>query len=356
MLEYSYMVNALAQKIYNLIDADAVVTVQEDLRLYLTGFSSSFGVVIIDGKSAKFYTDSRYLEAAKRLSECGYEVYEYPRGTKLCGLLSGYKKIAVPVPRTYATEYLALKEAGFEITDSMPAFEQTMAVKSERELENIRLACKAADNAFTALLPEIKEGMTETEVAARLEYLMRSNGASGVSFDTICAFGANGSVPHHQTGFSKLKFGDAVLIDFGCKVNGYCSDCTRTFLFGDDNKHGNFKAAYGHVLKAHMLVKERLTAGMTGKEADAVARNYLKLHDLDKYFTHSLGHGIGVNIHEYPTLSPSGEAELKNGMVFSDEPGVYFEGDFGIRIEDTVTLIDGKVVSLTNTDKNLIIL
>lgn len=350
------MINNLAQKIFNCVNADAVVTTQEDLRFYLTGFLSSFGVVVIDGKSAKFYTDSRYLEAAKSIEKNGYEVYEYPRGTKLCVLLKGYKKLAVPVPKTYATEYLAFKDAGFEITDSMPAFEQSMAVKSGQELENIKLACKAADNAFIDLLPQIKEGMTETQVAALLEYLMRGYGASGVSFDTICAFGANGSVPHHRTGSTKLKFGDIVLIDFGCKVNGYCSDCTRTFLFGDDKKHENFKQSYAHVLKAHMLVKEQLTSGMTGKEADAIARDYLKLHGLDKYFTHSLGHGIGVNIHEFPVLSPNGTAELKDGMVFSDEPGVYFEGDFGIRIEDTVTLLDGKVVSLTNTDKNLIIL
>lgn len=348
--------NETAKKIYNSIGADAVVTTQEDLRFYLTGFSSSFGVIIIDGKSARFYTDKRYLEAAKQLSSMGYEVEEYPRGTKLSELLDGYRSIALAMPKTYATDYLALQSAGFQIIDSMPAFEQAMAVKSSAELENIQLACKAADSAFTHLLPQIKEGMTECEVAALLEYLMRGYGASGTSFDTICAFGANGSVPHHETGSRKLRFGDVVLIDFGCKVNGYCSDCTRTFLFGDDGKHEAFKQTYAHVLKAHMLVKERLTAGMTGKQGDAIARDYLKEHGLDKYFTHSLGHGIGVNIHEFPTLSPNGTASIVDGMVFSDEPGVYFEGDFGIRIEDTVTMQNGKVVSLTNTDKNLIIL
>ena len=198
--------------------------------------------------------------------------------------------------------------------------------------------------------------MSENDVAAELEYLMRKNGASGTSFLTIVAFGKNSSVPHHETCGDKLKFGDIILIDFGCKINGYCSDCTRTFLFGDDGKHGNFKTAYGHVLKAHMLVKEKLVAGVSGKVADGYARNYLKEYELDKFFTHTLGHGIGVNIHENPSLSPRSEEILVNNMVFSDEPGVYFTGKFGIRIEDTVMLSNGKVVSLTDSDKNLIIL
>ncbi|MGN0814059.1 MAG: M24 family metallopeptidase [Candidatus Coproplasma sp.] len=350
------MINLTAKKIYDSLESDAVLVTQEDLRFYLTGFESSFGVVIIDGNGAKYYTDSRYLEAAKKNAREGYEVLEYPKGVRISELLKGYKKIAIPLEKTFATEYLALKKAGFEIIDSAPSFQRAMAIKDQSELENIRLACQATDKAFYDLLPQIKEGMTENEVAATLEFLMRKHGASGTSFATICGFGANGSVPHHETGSTKLKFGDIVLIDFGCKIGGYCSDCTRTFLFGDDKKHEEFKTAYAHVLKAHNLVKERMTSGMTGRECDAIARDYLKEQGLDKYFTHSLGHGIGVNIHEYPNLSPASDHVMCDGMVFSDEPGVYFEGRFGIRIEDTVTLEDGKVISLTNSDKNLIIL
>ena len=198
--------------------------------------------------------------------------------------------------------------------------------------------------------------MTENEVAAILEFLMRKSGASGTSFDTIVGFGRNSSVPHHETGNSKLHFGDIILIDFGCKFNGYCSDCTRTFLFGDDKKHEDFKKVYSNVLKAHMLVKEQLKSGMTGREADAIARNYLKSCGLDELFTHSLGHGIGIDIHEFPYLSPKSEDKLVDEMVFSDEPGVYITGKYGIRIEDTVMLKGGKVVSLTDSDKKLIIL
>lgn len=349
--------NSRSEKIFSAVGADVLVTTQDDLRFYLTGFESSFGVVINDGKNAKFYTDSRYLEAAKKNTADGFEVLEYPRGTKLSQLLKDYKKIGVPMERISATEYLSFRDSGFELVDSMSAFRDSMAVKTEDELSRIKAACAATDRAFEELLPQIKEGMTENEVAALLEYLMRRNGASGTSFSTICGFGANASVPHHETGDAKLKFGDIILIDFGCKVGGYCSDCTRTFLFGDDKKHEDFKKAYAHVLEAHMLVKEKFMAGMTGKEGDAIARDCLAKYGLDKYFTHSLGHGIGINIHEYPNLSPnSDDKAFTDGMVFSDEPGVYFEGEFGIRIEDTVTLQGGRVVSLTDSNKDLIVL
>lgn len=340
-----------ANKIFGATDAQAAVTSQEDLRLYLTGFQSSFGYVVTDENGTSFYTDPRYLEGANlALSGKGIAVKEY---RSLEEILQSYKKIAVPLDRTLYPEYVKLKSFGVELVDSTAAFTQAMAVKEDYELESIGKACEITDRAFESLLPVVKEGMSENEIAAELEYLMRKYGASGTSFDTIVAFGEGSSVPHHETGSRKLKFGDIVLIDFGCKVSGYCSDCTRTFLFGDDGKHDDFKKAYARVFEAHMQVKQRLTAGMTGKQADAIARDYLANYGLDRYFTHSLGHGIGVNIHEYPRLSSRSDDELVNDMVFSDEPGVYFAGEFGIRIEDTVTLKDGKVISLTDSDKKL---
>ena len=345
------------RKIFSAVGADALVTTQEDYRFYLTGFSSSFGVVITDGSGTVFYTDKRYLEAAeKSLKPKGMAVEEYPKGVKLFELLSKYKTVGMPMDRLTAKEYLTFTESGLKIIDSAPSFKSAMSIKSAQEIENITLACKATDKAFTALLPQIKEGMSENEVAALLEYLMRKEGASGTSFETICAFGENGSVPHHETGNRKLKFGDIVLIDFGCKINGYCSDCTRTLLFGDDKKHEKFKDLYNKVLTAHMLVKENFTSGMKGKEGDAIARDFLAKYDLAKYFTHSLGHSLGINIHESPNLSPSEEGVFEDGMVFSDEPGVYIAGELGIRIEDTVTLSGGKVISLTDSDKKLLIL
>lgn len=351
------MVKNAINQVYKAAGAEALVVVQEDLRFYLTGFHSTFGVLVADGVKNVFYTDSRYLEAAeKALKGKEITVCEYPRGTRLVELLKAYKSIAVPLDRITADDYISFTDEGYKLYDSASSFKTAMAVKTEDEIRDISLACKAADKAYLDLLPQIKEGMSENDVAALLEYLMRKHGASGVSFETICAFGANASVPHHQTGMAKLKLGDEILLDFGCKVNGYCSDCTRTVLFGDDGKHGEFKQLYEKVLTAHMLVKERFTAGMTGKQGDAIARDYLKQHSLAQYFTHSLGHSLGINIHESPNLTPTDDTVFTDGMVFSDEPGIYIAGKLGIRIEDTVTLSGGKVVSLTDTDKKLTVL
>ena len=330
------------------------MTEAADLRKYLTGISTSFGYVVSDENGSVFYTDTRYLEGAANAlkgSEITVKKYE-----KLEDILKPYKQVAIPVGRTLYNDYLKLKSYGLDIVDSTPAFVSAMAVKEDYELALIERACSIADRALISLLDSIKEGMSENDVAAHLEYLMRKFGASGTSFETIVAFGKNSSVPHHETGMRKLKFGDVILIDYGCKYGGYCSDCTRTYLFGDDKKHEDFKKAYASVLQAHNLVKEEITCGMTGAEADAVAREYLKKHGLDKYFTHSLGHGIGINVHEFPMLSPKSRDVLLNGMVFSDEPGVYLEGEYGIRIEDSVTLDEGKAVSLTDTDRKLTVL
>lgn len=349
------MKNANASKIYAAAGAEAILTEQEDLRLYLTGFQSSFGYVVTDAKGTCFYTDPRYFEAAaERLKGSGIEVKLFEGNLE--NILKQYGQVAVPLDRTNYPFYKKLEGYGLEIKDCTPAFTEVMAVKECYELDFIRRACEITDRAFITLLERIKEGMTENEVAAELEYLMRKLGASGTSFDTIVGFGANSSVPHHETGNKKLAFGDVVLIDFGCKVGGYCSDCTRTLLFGDDKNHGDFKKAYECVLGAHMAVKENIKAGITGREADGYARDYLKNCGLDKYFTHSLGHGIGVNVHEFPRISPKSDDILKENMVFSDEPGVYFEGKFGIRIEDTVTINKGQVISLTDSDKKLTIL
>ena len=349
------MAHTNASKIYNLVGAEAVLTEAADLRKYLTGFSSSFGYVVSDKNGSTFYTDPRYLEAAENALK-GSEIAVKKFASTIVQLLSGYKQVAVPLDRIGYLDYKKLQDAGLEISDSSPAFTQAMSVKEKYEIDSIEKACEITDKAFTQLLGEIREGMTENDVAALLEYLMRKGGASGASFDTIVGFGENSSVPHHETGLRKLRFGDIILIDFGCKFEGYCSDCTRTFLFGDDKKHETFKKSYSHVLEAHMLVKEQLKSGMTGREADAIARDHLKKHGLDELFTHSLGHGIGINIHEFPRLSPKSEDKLVNGMVFSDEPGIYLAGEYGIRIEDTIMLKNDKVVSLTDSDKKLIIL
>ena len=342
-----------ADKIFKNCGAEKLLVTAPDLCFYLTGFFSSDGFVLADKDGVALCTDARYSEAAKKsLAGSGIQVKEggnYLQCAKA-------ESLAVVFPKMTASEYLSLSGVAGKLVDCSAVFDEAMSVKDADELAAIKKACEIADKAFADMLGAFKEGMTEHEAAAELEYRMRKFGASGPGFETIMAFGEDSSVPHHQTGSRKLKFGDIILMDFGCKRGGYCSDCTRTFLFGDDKKHGDFKKAYQVVLNAHMAAKEKITCGMTGAEADATARNVLKEAGLDKFFTHSLGHGIGINIHEFPRLSPKSGDILKDNMVFSDEPGVYFAGEYGIRIEDSVTLDRGKVISLTCSDKNLLVL
>lgn len=345
------------QRIFAQTGADALFLEQDFLRRYITGFYSTDGYVVYDGKTCTFVADLRYFEAAgDALKDSAIRVVEGSFDRAL-SLVAGCKTLGVPYPFVSRAACARLEERGFALTDCMPALREAMKVKSAFELDCIARACDMAEEGLLHTLPRIKEGMTERELAAVLEYEMRMQGADGTSFETIVAFGKGSSVPHHETGDTKLKFGDVVLIDFGCKTQGYCSDCTRTFLFGDDGRHEAFKKTYAAVLEAHERVKETLVSGMTGREADAIARDLFAAKGLDQYFTHSLGHGIGLQIHEYPVLAPRGEEVLTDGMVFSDEPGLYFAGEYGIRIEDSICLENGKVCSFMNkTAHGLLIL
>jgi len=353
------MIETNVKKLYREAGAEATYTTCEYMKQYLTGgFVTEGGFVLTDESGSTLYTDSRYIEEANKFfNGTDIKVALMSAENTPAKLLKNYKTVAIPFANTTVPEYEALEKIGCTLVDDSAAFKKVMAVKNDFEIASISRACEIAEDGFNNLLPDIKEGMTETEVAALLEYNMRKLGAYSTSFDTIVGFGANASIPHHVTDNTVLKFGDEILIDFGCRVNGYCSDITRTFLFGDDGNHQRFKELYNHVLAAHLLVQEKGYSGMTGKEADAIARDYLAAHGLSKYFTHSLGHGIGINIHEFPRLSPKSDDLLVEGMVFSDEPGVYFEGELGIRIEDSTHMYGGRITSFMHkTDKNLIIL
>ena len=352
------MVKTNGKKVLKQSGCEAVYTSCLYQLRYITGLEPEDGCAIVDETGTTLYTDMRYMEAAEKLIKGTDVTPVLYKKDEVLKRLACYKSVGISFDQTAHVEYLTLEKAGANLINIDDKLSAVMTVKNEWELENIAKACEIAEKAFLATLPEIKEGMTETEVAALLEYQMRKLGAEGLSFATIVAFGAHAAVPHHETGDTKLAFGDEILIDFGCKVNGYCSDITRTFLFGDDGKHEEFKKAYDCVLKAHQLAKEKIVAGMTGAEADAIAREYLKAQGYGELFTHSLGHGIGLNVHEFPSVSPKAtQTKLCDGMVFSDEPGVYKAGEYGIRIEDTVTLKDGKVKSFMSlTDRRLLIL
>ena len=344
----------------NFKNYDVALITDEKQRTYFLGFHSTAGYVLITKEKTYFVVDNRYLKAAeKALKPKGIEVVlgaDYSFLTRLAEE-KGYKTVAIDYGVVTLAGFEALKALGLAYTDASAEIRDLMSVKTEEEIKYIKKACDIAEKAWLDTLPFIKEGVTERQVANELEYNFKKRGASGTSFDTIVAFGKNAAVPHHETGDTRLKFGDEILIDFGCKTQGYCSDMTRTFLFGDDKNHEDFKKAYACVLAAQLKVLDELKAGMTGGEGDAIARNYLEAHGLGKLFTHSLGHGIGLKIHEFPSLRPGGAEVLTDKMVFSDEPGVYLAGSFGIRIEDTVTMLGGKAKTfMKKVSKELTIL
>ncbi|MBI4336831.1 MAG: aminopeptidase P family protein [Chloroflexi bacterium] len=207
-----------------------------------------------------------------------------------------------------------------------------------------------ADQAFQQVASAIQVGETERSVAWRLEKAMRELGAEGLSFDIIVAAGPNAALPHHHPSERPIGAGEPVVIDFGSRYEGYCSDTTRTICLGpaDDT----FRKVYDIVLGAQLTAIATVQAGMTAGQADSIARDIIKQAGYGDNFGHSLGHGIGLAVHEYPRVGPKAEAALEEGMVFTIEPGIYVPGWGGVRIEDTVVLEKGKVRSLNTSSKS----
>ena len=341
-----------------MINANEVYLItDEKQRLYYTGYQSTDGYLLLGQDFTCFVIDNRYYHAANALlSKKGVKVILGSDYTALQLVMQekGLDTLGIDFTKTSLADYNTFLGMGFKLKDIAQELKDAMMVKSPVDLKKIAKACKIAQTALKQTLPFIKEGVKEREVAAKLEYNMKMLGASGTSFETIVAFGKNSAIPHHVTGETVLEKDMPFLIDFGCIYQGFCSDMTRTFFYGKPSKE--FKDAYNAVLKAHMTAAENIKDGTDCITADNYARSVLAEVGLDKYFTHSLGHGIGVFIHEAPGLSPRGKGELKERMVFSIEPGVYFNDKFGIRIEDSVTIENGIVKSFMTYTKKLVTL
>jgi len=239
----------------------------------------------------------------------------------------------------------------FLALDPLPSLR---AVKDESELVKIRSALKITEQVFEEMLPLIRPGVTENELAAEIDYKQRQLGAEGSSFDTIVAFGPNSALPHARPGPSILETNQPVLMDFGCVFEGYASDMTRTVHVGEPTS--GFRNVYASVLSALEVVTDGARSGMSGLDVDALARQCLSEKDLDVHFKHSLGHGVGLDIHEWPTLSKRGVDILPDGCVVTFEPGVYLKNEFGIRIEDMAVLRPDSAHTLNSFTTDLIVL
>lgn len=243
---------------------------------------------------------------------------------------------------------------GYQFKPDSLHIDKCRMVKDGEELSRIARAEQIGDMAFHHILSVIKPGVTEAEIALELEYFMKKQGASGLSFDTIVASGANSSMPHARVTDKRIAMGDFVTMDFGCIYEGYCSDMTRTVAVGTPTEE--MRKVYQIVLDANLRAMEGVHAGVECKEIDALARDYIKEQGYGEYFGHGLGHGVGLLIHEEPRFSPKCEVVTESNMVITNEPGIYLPGRFGVRIEDLLVVKEGGFEVLSHSPKELIVL
>lgn len=348
------------REVYTTLGCDALIVLESSNTFYLSGYASSNCQIVLTRSRNYFVTDMRYAAEASEALKGRFEVVVADGSgfVQLIGLaISESAQTVGWDDRISYREYRALQDACGKFCASFVPVADALAlcrdVKQPYEIERIIKAQEITDRAFTEILKDIKEGVSEIELAAKLEYILLKEGAQ-LAFESIVAFGDHASTPHAHRSDRRLQKGEFVTMDFGAKYMGYCSDMTRTVALGAISDAQ--ADVYDAVLGAQQAALDRVRAGMSGRAGDAVARDYLERRGYGTYFTHSLGHGLGIDIHEGTSMSPTCEAYLKSGMVVSVEPGVYIEGKFGVRIEDIVVIRDNDVQDLTKSNKNLIIL
>lgn len=340
-------------------NVDAIITIAPSNIRYSTGYLADYCYAVTTRIAQYYLTDGRFTIEANRDLSSDWEVVEISPATAtkiITDILLNDKvsKIAFDSDVKHS-EYLFIERllSSFDSTDVTIEMSKIRSIKTASEIKLIVKAQRIAENALVELKRYIKQGVSEREIAARLDYIMRINGSDGVSFDTIVAFGENSAIAHAKPSDRQLKRGDIILIDFGAKCNGYCSDMTRCFVFGECSEY--IERMYNCVLGANEIAIGAIRSGMPCAEADRVARNYINVFGYGESFTHSLGHGVGVDIHEAPYLSSRAARSevLEDNMVVTVEPGIYIEGLGGIRIEDMIVVRGAIATNLTTSNKKL---
>lgn len=334
--------------------ADCIIIKDIPTIRYLSGFSGDSSLLYIDAKSVVLLTDGRYVEQAERETEqyCQVKRYDNSIWRAAAELATKHQKIGFDSAAYAYDDFTALQQVLTKQCLQPLDLKGIRICKDERELALLRKAFKIADDAFLRLVPEIRPGLTENILAARLEYYMRSLGSEKVSFDTIVASGVRSSLPHGMATDKPIEIGDFITFDFGAVYGGYHSDMTRTVILGMANSWQ--KEIYSIVADAQWLGLKKAGDGVTGAELDACVRDFIVAKGYGEYFVHGLGHGVGLEIHELPNVNKRGnDTILKKGMVFSIEPGIYIPSKGGVRIEDTVVLTDEGVEVLCGVSKQL---
>lgn len=336
-------------------ELDAILIYMPVNRRYFSGFTGSAGYALIFQERNCFLSDFRYIQQSQKQCE-GFEIVTMTIENTLSKILASFNITKLGIEDNFmdVAAYLKLKQdiAGIEMTGIGQDLTMIRAVKDEKELEYIAKAAEIADSAFTDILNHIKPGVTEKEIADRLESFMKSKGASGLSFDSIVASGVRSSLPHGVASDKQIEDGDFLTLDFGCIYNGYCSDMTRTIVVGKASDKQ--KKIYSIVLEAQLKALELVKPGEICKDIDAAARNIIAENGYADYFGHGLGHGVGLQVHELPVLNPLGDIRLQENMVITDEPGIYIPDFGGVRIEDLIVVKQNGPVILSRSSKELI--
>jgi Xaa-Pro aminopeptidase len=341
--------NGRVERLRASLEEPLLVTDPTNLR-YLTGFASTNAALLVEPERLRLFTDFRYAEGARAVE--GVEVEQTSRALypDLAAELSG--RIGFEADAFVYSRYRLLAEAGLELVPRSGLVERLRAVKDESELDAIRRAAAITSEALARLAEEPFVGRTERELAWRMDVLLHDLGAEDVTFPTHVVAGPNAATPHAMGGERRVEPNEAVIVDAGAVVGGYCSDCTRTFATG--RLPDELQDAYDACLEGQLAGLEAVRADAAARAVDAVARERIDARGYGEAFGHGLGHGVGLLGHEAPALRPESSETLATGNVVTVEPGIYLAGRGGIRIEDLVVVTDGEPEVLTSFTKELV--
>ena len=339
---------------------DAMLLTSEANCYYATGFMGE-GIALVTRRGSWYFTDSRYTEAADKAIGDAAVIREVSRERPFSALINealaeaGAEKAGFEEQRMTVAEHAVYSEKlHCTLTPASALMTELRGSKDEEELSCMTAAQRIAEGALAQILKEIRPGMTEKEIAARLNYLMVAAGAEKTSFDTIVASGPNGSMPHAVPSMRKVREGDFITMDFGCVYKGYCSDMTRTVALGRPSDE--MRNVYDIVLQAQLAGIAAARAGVTGAAIDGAARKVIQDAGYGSCFGHSFGHSLGIDIHEAPNAAPGNDKPMPDGAVVSAEPGIYLPGKFGVRIEDVMILRPDGAQVITKAPKALLVL
>jgi Xaa-Pro aminopeptidase len=337
------------ERLRGLLDEPFLVTAPVNVR-YLTGLASSNAAVLVERERVRLFTDFRYAERARSVE--GVEVVETTRAltTSLAELLPG--RVAFEADHVTYAGWETLSRGGRELVPRTGVVDGLRAVKDAAELDAIRRAAAVTDRAYDVLAAERFVGRSERDLAWRMEQLLHEEGADGLAFPVIVATGPNGARPHAVPGDRVVEPGHTVVVDAGAVLDGYASDCTRTFAAGPLPER--LDDAYETCLRAQLAGLELVRAGASGRETDARVRALVDATEFRGTFRHGLGHGVGLLVHESPSLRQEEDDRLEPGNVVTVEPGIYLEGEGGIRIEDLVVVTEDGCEVLSSFTKDLV--